>query len=170
MAKPRKIKKQPKKTKGKKPGGANATGVFIILTLIAISVFSRGSALALATGLLPTYVLLLQRKSLYSSLQTQVVGFSNLAGVLPFVVSLWDNQPVMEVLGQPVAWVIMYGAAGAGYLLLYIGPMMAAAGLQITATERSKKLLKMRQKYIEEWGPEVAVTTEQPAPSGSKVL
>ncbi len=165
MAKKPKIStSKPDKKKVKKPAGI---GLFYILSLFIIAgFFSVGSAVALALGMMPTYVLFAQKKTPLSRMRSQVVGLSNLAGVLPFVERLWDGQNISMELGSPLPWVIMYGAAALGYVLLYVGPMMAAISLQVMAGERIKKIARHRQKLIDEWGPEVAFreakSTESP--------
>lgn len=117
--------------------------------------------LLLCLGLLPTLVVLITDTDRQKS-SAATIGFMNVAGVMPFIVDLWQQGQTMEValriLGQPNTWLIMLGAAGVGKLLLYaIPPAMAL--LTLTRMDVRLKGLKDGLEHIKStWGPDVATS------------
>ena len=49
----------------------------------------------------------------------------------------------------------MGGAAGFGYALIFVGPMIAAFAVQMLAQERTKSIIQQKQALVELWGTDV---------------
>jgi hypothetical protein len=118
--------------------------------------------LLVCLGLLPSLVALFtDTDSRRSAFMT--IGFLNVAGVVPFVIELWQKGQTMEValhiVQQPITWLVMLGAAGIGQLLLFSVP----SAMTMMAVTRMESRLKTLREGLHElkvvWGEEVATTT-----------
>lgn len=84
---------------------------------------------------------------------------ANLSGMMPYITKIIHNGPsstlLQEVMGNSMTWVIIYGSAMVGWMLVKVCPMVAqtmVAGVHQTQLKRYEWL----QKKLEgEWGPEV---------------
>jgi hypothetical protein len=156
MAKAESAKKASGKTKGK--GGAR-----IILAMIVFgSLVPFGApTLLVCLGLLPALVALCTdtdpRKSAFTT-----VGFMNLAGVVPFIIELWEKGQTMEaaftILRQPLTWLVMFGAAALGQLLLYTVPPFMVHSAVTTMESRLRRLREGLEHLEAVWGTEVATS------------
>ncbi|HBM90892.1 MAG TPA: hypothetical protein DD400_03320 [Rhodospirillaceae bacterium] len=112
-------------------------------------------------GLVPTLIVLFtETDSRHPALAT--VGYMNLAGVLPFIIELWERGQTMEaalsIIRNPQSWVVMLGAAGIGQLILYVVPSMVASMI-IVKQEARYRVLRDGVKQLEAiWGKDVANT------------
>jgi hypothetical protein len=134
------------------------TGFFplLIVGLICVALFSWQVSVLFVIGLLPTIVLALTGKGAHRSQKLQCVGFSNIAGILPFAKQVWMRpHDFSVVIWDPINLVAMLGSAAIGYALLYVGPMIAAQVLQVMAQDKLKQIAQNRQALLELWGPEV---------------
>ena len=133
-------------------------GFFPLLTvaLIGVALFSWQVSVLFMLGLLPTIVLAVTGKGEFRSQKLQCVGFSNIAGILPFAVQIWARpRELWSIALDPINLTAMLGSAAIGYALLYVGPMVAAQVLQVMAQDKLKQVAQQRQSLIELWGPEV---------------
>lgn len=100
------------------------------------------------------------------------VLITNLCGVAPVIVRLWSNgntlQTAMMLLTDPYVWLVMYGAAAAGWGLLWIVPEFVEIALTLIDNERIRKLRHYQRKLIVEWGSGVAGACEPTAPKAGK--
>ncbi len=146
-----KEEKKPKKKSGKK---------FILLMIVVGALVPViAPTLVVCLGLLPTLVALFfdtdEEKSAVAT-----VGFLNVAGVVPFLIDLWSRDQTMEasiaIVRQPVTWLVMFGAAGIGQLMLYTIPpamsMLTVARLEA----RIRTLHEGLEQLKAIWGPDVA--------------
>jgi hypothetical protein len=146
----------PKDALPKKKGGARF--ILIMIFLGALVPFGLPTLL-LSLGLLPTLVALMTETDEGLS-AVMTVGFMNFAGVVPFVIELWEKDQTMEaalgIIRQPVTWLVMFGAAGIGHLILYTVPQIVAT-FTLTRQEGRLRALKDGQEELKNvWGPEVA--------------
>ena len=78
----------------------------------------------------------------------------------PYAIDLWSTgrsfQSAGVLLADVYVWFMMYAAAGVGLVLLWLGPYVAAYGLQMLADERLRKVLRIRKTLIDEWGADIA--------------
>lgn len=87
------------------------------------------------------------------------VGFMNFSGTLPFLLSLWsgphDLVSAMKILTDVYAWLVIYSAAGAGWLIFLGMPSVAGIIMQIHSARRIRTLESRRKKLIREWGEDI---------------
>lgn len=167
--------KAAKKKDAKKKSG-KATILMVITTIAMIIVFKLGF-LFFIIGILPSIV------SYYidatrSNLSFQTVFTCNLAGVLPFMADMLrergSNSAVQEIISNAFNWLIAYGAAGIGWMLVFIAPMVSQLLIgamhqrQITRLERHQRIL------VDEWGSELEAYLKQdlnkPGDSSTKYI
>jgi len=88
------------------------------------------------------------------------VGGLNFCGCLPYAIDLWKHgggvNAALKVFGDPMAWLVMYGAAAVGWAFYY-GIPPAVANAEVMRSERRIDALKQRKvALVQEWGPDVA--------------
>jgi len=147
------------KNETKKKSGGVKTVLFMVV-LGCIVPFGVPTLLV-CLGLLPTIVAVFtDTDSSKSGLAT--VGYLNLAGVLPFLIELWQKGQTMEVammiIRDPYSWVIMFGSAGIGHLILYAVPPMITSIVLINLEGRRRTLREGLKQLEAVWGPDLGTT------------
>ncbi|MDD3181865.1 MAG: hypothetical protein PHD48_03560 [Alphaproteobacteria bacterium] len=142
------------KAKQKSGGGKTILLMAIFGCLIPFGV----PTLLICLGLIPTVVALFTDADSHRS-KLATIGYMNLAGVLPFLLELWQKGQSMEVataiIRNPMSWAIMLGAAGIGHLILYAIPPMIASIIVINQEARLKVLRQGLQELEKIWGSDV---------------
>lgn len=142
--------------KTKKSGGGLKTILF--MTLAGCLVPFGVPTLLVCLGMVPTVVALFTdtdegRPTLAS------IAYLNFAGVLPFLIELWQNNQSMEVaisiVRNPSSWVVMLGAAGVAYAIMYVVPPVVASVVLLNQESRLKTLREGSKQLEAIWGPEV---------------
>ena len=130
------------------------------MTAIAVGMaFALPTMLVVTVGLLPTVVALLvdMHPRKYAAWS---VGFLNFAGLIPYLGDLWTKNNTIEgamaVLTDVLAWLVIYGAASAGWMVFKWMPVVGALILEIKTQDEIRRLKAERQKLIHEWGQEAA--------------
>src|SRR5476649_2877857 len=99
--------------------------------------------LVLIPGMMPTLVTLFVDRQRPRHL-SYAVGVMNFAGVLPFLVALATGslsmQSAARVLADPVAWLAMYGAAAASWVICAATLPLARLCLELQATQKRRTL------------------------------
>lgn len=155
-AKPKTSKGGPGKGKAAKRGaGARALSLLVAIVLV---VLFFDSVIVLAAGMIPTGVAYLVDRT-YRKYAARSVGWINLAGCLIVILDLWGGGGTiglaLELLGDPLNWLIMFGAAGIGWAV-YFGMTPVVAGYLALKHDMKLKELAKRQKTLEkEWGTDV---------------
>lgn len=133
----------------------SAFGPILIFGLIVTAVINHHAALVAVIGLVPTIVLGFTGRGDHKSQRLQCVGFTNLAGVVPFIPLVVARNDSQVVVGDIFNIVAMFGSAAIGYALIYVGPMVASYILQSLNQDRAKKIVQQRQALVDMWGHEV---------------
>lgn len=144
---------------GQTPKAGLASSIILMQMMVAglLMIFAIDAGVIYLLGMIPTMAMALQKPAPYLRSKVRIVLFCNMATVIPWVKHLLvTNESVSDVVAQISPWIIMFSGAAAGYAVITIGPMIAAAVIQTMAGERLRNLAKQRQKLIEEWGPDVA--------------
>ncbi len=151
-----------KKRKKRQSGGEGVAIVLLMVLLFMVIAFMRWQvAVLILGGMFPTFILMITGRGIWHTQRLMTVGLLNLAGIVPYALRLWDSPESFQFLASNIlTWLLMWGAASLGYMLLFVGPFMASVVVQHLNKERLKKLLKIRQATIDEWGPEVAHAPE----------
>lgn len=92
------------------------------------------------------------------------VGSMNICGVMPFCIQLWQHGHVLryaiDLLSQPVTFMVMYSAAAVGWLLYFTIPPLVAGWSASRDQARIVSLDDQRQALTEIWGQEVTSPTQ----------
>lgn len=121
-----------------------------MLAIFALPVF-----LIVFGGMLPTMVayFLDEQPGRYLF---RAVAAMNLAGVVPFLEVLWRRDDglsaALEKVGDLNTWFVMYGAAGAAWLLVYLLPSFIIVVQDALLGARLARLEAARQTLVDEWG------------------
>ena len=90
---------------------------------------------------------------------SRTVVFFNIAGLLPSLFDIFlsadpDNS-AMHQLSDPYVWLMVYGFAGFGWVVVYIIPQVVFLFLLIRSDHTIAKLESKRQALVDEWGDRV---------------
>ena len=136
--------------------------LWIVLLSIILLKFPE-SIVLLLVGLLPTMVAFVVDKS-SGKYATLCVGTMNITGIFPSIFALWTGQnnfsQAIQIITDIFDLVIMYGAAGLGWILYIIIPSAVGALLNIIAERRINRLRNQQKELINEWGKDVAIQPE----------
>ena len=90
----------------------------------------------------------------------------NFAGVLPYLVKLWAKSQSLEnalnIVVDVFALMVMYGAAGFGWMIFMTIPTFVASIFMVVSQRRVALLRENQRKILEEWGESIS-RTEPPA-------
>ncbi|MGE3623845.1 MAG: hypothetical protein AB7H77_08250 [Bdellovibrionales bacterium] len=143
---------------GKKGGGI---GFILLMIVIGALVPFIYPSLFLFVGMLPTAVAMFTVNDKQGAWIT-AIGALNAAGITPFIIELWQKGQTMDnalrIMGTSETWLIMFGAAGVGQLILFAVPQ-AITSLTLARAEARIQLLKSHLDILKAaWGPDVATT------------
>jgi len=100
------------------------------------------------------------------------VGFLNFAGLTPYFGRLLDESLGKDVLvdlaSDMTAWLVVGGAAGAGWLLYFSMPMLVGQIMRLIDTARVGSLRARQRELAKEWGEDIRSGTSaaKGTPSG----
>ena len=121
-------------------------------------VFALPTILVLTVSLLPSLVAFVVDLHPRKFAARSVVCL-NLAGTIPFLVPLWTHgnnvESAIKIVLDPFAWLVMYSAAGMGWLMHMGMPGIAGIIMEFDARRRIRAIQVRQQKLVEEWGEEV---------------
>jgi hypothetical protein len=148
------------KKAGKKGGGAF---VMILCGLVfGASVWFIYPSLLLLLGMIPTLVAIFTINDEKQGSAITAIGVMNAAGVSPFLVELWQKGQTignaLDIIRAPESWVVMFGAAAVGQLILFAVPQAIAFATVANAEARIKLLKDNLERLKVVWGPDVATT------------
>ncbi len=156
-----KKKAETKKSK-RKAGGSKArkgSGKFLLVPVILMSAIFLSTTFLLLIGMLPTIVAYFVDPSRKKT-RSVTIGAVNLAGCTPFLLDLWFNggsfDRSINIISDPMAIVIMYSAAAAGYLIEWALSSTVSGFLYQKGIARTKTIEKEKQALIDRWGEEVS--------------
>lgn len=146
------------KARSRKKGGKSNIITFLFLVIPAALVVLP-TTMIFGVGLIPAIVALATDRDPEKSAAI-TVGSLNFCGCMPFAIDLWKTGhtvgAAMAKLADPFTWLIMYGAAGAGWMLYFTVPPLVASAEIGRAEKRIDVLKKKRVSLIQEWGPDVS--------------
>ena len=109
-------------------------------------------------GMIPTIIALLFDKP-GKKVKSLTVGALNLAGCTPFLLNLWDTGHNIDnaiiIVTNPLVIVVMWGAAGFGYMIDSALSGIVGTIVAGRARVRITDIQEYRKDLIERWGEEV---------------
>lgn len=146
------------KPKARKKGRRNNIITFLFL-IVPAALVVLPTTIIFGVGLVPTMVALATDRDPEKSAAITVGGM-NFCGCMPYAIDLWKTghniASALAKLGDPVTWLVMYGAAGIGWFLYFTIPPLIANTEISRSEKRIEALKKKRVGLIQEWGPEVS--------------
>ncbi len=145
--------------KAERRTGAGATKLGLA-ALLAAAIALMPVSMILVPGMMPSIIVYCidQRRPRYLS---YAVGIMNFAGVLPFLLVLLAGDGLSllaaaRLLSDPFVWLVMYGAAAAGWGVFLTTPVLARICIEIRASQDRRTLEALSKALRDEWGEEVA--------------
>lgn len=150
-------KKKIKRAKKNKPPATLKQKIVGTCFVISAVVFLPSSML-LCVGLAPTFVAsFIVRKNRRSKAVT--VGSMNLVGCTPFLLDLWTKghtiEKAMSMITNPMVIIVMYAAAGFGYILYWSTVSVVSGIMYQKAIKETGTLRKAQEDLVKRWGKEV---------------
>lgn len=132
---------------------------WIVASAVVIAFYE--TLVLLMIGMAPTFVAFLVDRQKFAA---RSVAYLNFAGCLPFAVDYWMGSSgfdrVFQIVGDPLALLIIYASAAAGWGVYFVTRPFAAAYLLVSADYRESRLKRKQTELIETWGAEVAADPE----------
>ena len=130
----------------------------LIILSIFLIIFMRTGFLFFILAILPSIMAYyLDRSVQHYTFHT--VFACNLAGTIPFIAQIIKNHAaqaeIQLVMGNMLNWLIIYAAAGFGWLLVFGAPAFAQGFINILHKNQIARLERMQNRIISEWGKEV---------------
>lgn len=133
-------------------------GRLLLIIFFVTAVVFLPTTVLLFIGMMPTTAARLVDRS---KARTKVftVGFLNFAGCFPYWFKLVEQghkfENAMQILSNPTTIVVMYAAAGIGYLIEWAVTNMVAGFMVQRGKKRLEDIQKFQEDMVLRWGPEV---------------
>ena len=132
--------------------------LLVLFSLFMVIIFQLGFIFFLMS-MLPTVVAYYVDNSRHQS-TFHTVFACNLAGVLPFLSKMLQGSgpgnPTSLIMTDASNWLIVYLAAGFGWLLVFSTPVAAEFFIRNMHKRQVNRLERVQQRISDEWGAEVA--------------
>lgn len=139
--------------------GRSGSSLPIIVLGVLIMAVGIPTLMILAVGMLPTVVALIVDRT-PQKYAPFCVGGMNFCGVFPSLLTLWTTthsfSRSLDILADPFALLVMYGAAGCGWALYLAVPPVVSTFVTVIAQRRSAQLRAIQKRLIDEWSDNVA--------------
>ncbi len=157
-----KVKSKPQAKSGlkkkKRKKGSSWTHI-MLAGIILLSIVFLSSAVILFIGLLPMFVAFFADRSKKKT-KAITVGAMNVAGCVPFLMELWmadgSMAKALSIILDPMAVIVIYAAAGVGYLIDWAVTVVVASLLYQRGVARQEAIEKRQKELKERWGEEVS--------------
>lgn len=163
MASKVKNKKQTKKSSKAKPRKMSVKAQLIMAGFIVLATIFLPTSFLLCIGMLPTPAAALWDRGRKMTIVV-AVGAMNLAGCTPYLLKLWAHgnsfDKAFDIVADPMNIIVMYAAAGVGYVISWAMTDITASILYKRGRARQKEIRKIQEKLTERWGR--GVTGEVP--------
>jgi hypothetical protein len=150
--------RRPVRPPPKRSGGGGIQLFFFGLAFIGMAAFAAPACVLLVFGMVPTIVAYVVDRNTRPMLAFTIAPL-NLAGLMPYLLELWTGgdrmSTVVHLLSNVYVWLVIYLAAGAGWLLFAGMPAVVAVVLQRSLDRRKAKLKTLQRALRDDWGAEV---------------
>ena len=131
--------------------------ILIIFSLLMMA-FLRTGFVFFVIGMLPCIVAYYMDISKHRY-TFQSIFAANLCGMMPYITKIIAHGPsstmLQEIMGDSASWVIIYGTAFTGWLLVKICPLLMESMVDKMNKAQLARYESLQKKLEEEWGPEV---------------
>ena len=121
---------------------------------------SLSSVMILLFGMLPTLVAYIIDRS-PRNYAMYCVGGMNFSGVFPYLLDLWtgnhDFDTAIDILTDVYNLLVMYAAAGFGWMLFMAVPPLVGAVMSVMSERRLVYLRDNQKGIVTEWGEDVGI-------------
>lgn len=135
-----------------------------IIVMVVLTFTLRYAVTLFVLGMLPYFVATYADQSNERN-ASKVVFACNFAGVLPYIVQVWTQgispENVQAMLGNMYVWLVMYSAAGFGWLLVWSLPKIVHFTLDSIQNSNVHSLRKKQQTIVSEWGMQVEAVSRR---------
>jgi hypothetical protein len=133
----------------------------LFICMLLLGVMFSAMAVIMIVGMIPTIVSAIV-DSTKGKMRTVTVGAVNFAGCTPFLVEIFKKGNSMETaisyILEPRTIVVMYMAAGMGYLIDWAMTGIVSSVMVQRAKRRLKDVQKQQKDLVDRWGMEVTGT------------
>ena len=155
-------KAPPANNKKSPPPRKGRFGFFMTAILMGVSLlFIMPTFVLVMVGLIPTFVALMTDDDPEKSTSI-TIGSLNVIGTLPFVIDLWVRGQTIgtafDIMSQAMTWIVIFGAAAIGKLIIFVVPQATATISLATAERRHKMLNDHLESLKSAWGTDVGTT------------
>ncbi len=145
------------------PKKATMTPLWMALAVVLMMWLMLPTVMVIGFGMVPTIVAYFIDRTT-QNYAAFCVGGMNASGLLDVIYDLWTgpNTPgdAMDLLTDPFNLLMVFGAAGFGWLLYMSLPPLVGAVLQVVAEQRMTKCRSIQSDLIKEWGEDVALSAQ----------
>jgi len=156
-------KKPPKRAASSQGVGSNFKLIGGLILFAAI-VFALPTSIIVGVGLMPTFAALLIDRYPEKYI-VRCVGAMNVAGIVPYLLRLWGHtnsiSESIDIVTDSFTWLVMFGAAGLGWMI-YLGlPGMVTAFIVLTSEQKIDSLRSRQAQLVVKWGSPVTGQAEK---------
>jgi hypothetical protein len=147
-----------KKKKAKKAGNSKwGAQVLALFGLVTAFVFMPTTAM-MVIAMLPTIAAGFSDR-IRGETRALTIGAMNVAGCTPFLLQLWTSghnlDNALSIISDPLTIVVVYSAAGVGWIIDWATAGMVATIMQQSGVRRLADIKARQAALVERWGPEV---------------
>ena len=141
----------PRKMSGK-------TKLLLIVSSLFLMAFLRTGFIFFIVGMMPSVIAYITDQSKHRYM-FQCVFACNLSGMMGFVFTMIIHGPsnavLQQMMGSFTNWLMIYGAALLGWLVVKICPLVAEAMVHNMHKGQINRIQRVQKKLENEWGTEV---------------
>lgn len=130
----------------------------LLISFIIVAVLFMPTTILLFVGMMPTIGARLMDHT-RERVKVFTVGFMNFAGCFPFWYQLvqkgHEMDTALQILGDSMTIIVMYLAAGAGYLIEWAVTGIMSSFMVARGKNRLLEIKRIQEEMIVKWGPEV---------------
>lgn len=133
-------------------------GIWLVIGLMTLAIISLPTLLLIFFGLMPSIVALVIDRTERRYATFCVLGM-NFSGLFPFLTDVWfqvhTTDMAIRIMTDVFNLLIIYGAAGFGWLLYMALPPVITTFISAMSQRRVAVLREKQAQIIEEWGESV---------------
>jgi len=133
------------------------------LVLVVMLIISLPTVFMVFLGLLPTFVAAIIDR-VEGKYATFCVFGMNFSGLFPYLMEIWFKNHSFDaattIMADPFNLIVIYGAAGFGWMLFMALPPVVTTFLSVMSQRRVAILKENQRTIIEEWGEGVITAIE----------